>query len=402
LNLEKLLSGKNWKRRLLNYVVLLIAILLTIWFFLGSRKEVTSSPDAGPQAKIQAETPLVRVQKVVQKEITETREYVGRVEAIDSVDLVARVSGYLESIDFEEGHFVKAGDLMFTIEKARFLAEIEARKGTVAQIEANVTEAEKYLRRVQSAKGGSVPEKDIESAQRDVDYNKAQLVSAKANLKLADIDLEYTTVRAPISGRVTKKLYSIGDYVGPSSGTIATIVRFDPIRVVCSMSEVEYLDLMERSGSSPEKIFSPTLRLPNNSMYPFKGLWDFADTAIDPSTGTISLRSRYANPDGLLIPGGYVNVVLAQVKGELLPLVPQAAVSESREGSYVYVVGDNNVVKTRIIKKRSTIGTDWVVEEGIRVGETIVVEGIQKVRHGQTVRIENSKERTNLPTIGKS
>jgi membrane fusion protein (multidrug efflux system) len=379
-----------------------MAILLVIWFFLGSRKEVTSPPDAGPQAKIPAEAPLVRVQKVVQKEITDTREYVGRVEAIDSVDLVARVSGYLESIDFEEGHFVKAEDLMFTIEKARFLAEIEARKGAVAQIEANVAEAEKYLRRVQSAKGGSVPEKDIESAQRDLDYNKAQLVSAKANLKLADIDLDYTTVRAPISGRVTKKRYSIGDYVGPSSGTIATIVRFDPIRVVCSMSEVEYLDLMERSGSSPEKIFSPALRLPNNSMYPFKGQWDFADTAIDPSTGTISLRARYANPDGLLIPGGYVNVILAQVKGELLPLVPQAAVSESREGSYVYVVGNNNIVETRIIKKRSVIGTDWIIEEGIRVGETIVVEGIQKVRNGQTVRTENIKEGTNLPTEGKS
>jgi RND family efflux transporter MFP subunit len=402
LNSEESSSGKNSKVRLLNYAFLLIAILLAIWFFLGSRKEVTSSPEAGPRATIQAEAPLVRVQEVVQREITDTREYVGRVEAIDSVDLVARVSGYLESIDFEEGHHVKAGDLMFTIEKARFRAEIAARRGTVDQIEANLAEAEKYLRRVQSANGGSVPEKDIESAQRDVDYNKAQLISAKANLKLAEIDLEYTTVRAPISGRVTKKHYSIGDYVGPSSGTIATIVRFDPIRVVCSMSEVEYLDLMERSGSSPEKIFSPALRLPNGSLYPLKGKWDFADTAIDPSTGTISLRSRYANPEGILIPGGYVTVILSQVEGELLPLVPQAAVAESREGSYVYVVGDNHVAEMRIIKKRTTIGTDWVVEEGIRVGETIVVEGIQKVRPGQAVKIEDSEKKDHLPTGVKS
>jgi membrane fusion protein (multidrug efflux system) len=386
---------------LLNYAFLLFAILVAIWFFIESRKEVASSPDAGPRARIQAEAPLVRVQKVIQREITDTREYVGRVEAIDSVDLVARVSGYLESIDFEEGNYVKAGDLMFTIEKARFRAEIEARKGSVAQIEANLVEAKKYLRRLQSARAGSVPEKDIESAQRDVDYNRAQLGSAKANLKLAEIDLQYTSVHAPISGRVTRKHYSIGDYVGPSSGTIASIVRYDPIRVVCSMSEVEYLNLMERSGSSPEKIFHPALRLPNGSLYPPKGEWDFADTAIDASTGTISLRSRYANPDGILIPGGYVTVVLSQVKGEWLPLVPQAAVAESREGSYVYVVGDNDVAEMRIIKKRTVIGTDWIVEEGIRVGETVIVQGVQKIRPGQAVEIESGVAKEFPETKGK-
>ena len=402
MNSEEPLSGKIGKVRLLNYAFLLIAMLVAVWFFLESRKEAASSLDTGPRGEFQAEAPLVRVQKVIQKEITDTREYIGRVEAIDSVDLVARVSGYLESIDFEEGHDVKAGDLMFTIEKARFRAEIEARRGTVAQIEANLVEAEKYLRRLQSAKAGSVPEKDIESAQKDVDYNSAQLVSAKANLELAEIDLQYTTVRAPISGRVSRKRYSVGDYVGPNSGTIATIVKFNPIRVVCSMSEVEYLNLMERSGSSPEEIFHPTLRLPNGSQYPDKGKWDFADTAIDASTGTISLRSRYGNPDGLLIPGGYVTVVLSQVKGQMLVLVPQAAVAESREGSYVYVVGDNDVAEMRIIKIRTVIGTDWIVEEGIRVGETIVVEGIQKVRHGQAVKIQNSDEKVNLPTGLKS
>jgi RND family efflux transporter MFP subunit len=381
--------GAAGGKRLLNYAFLLVAILIAFWFILASRKDKTSTPDMGPRSMMQAEAPIVRVQEVVAKDVTGTREYVGRVEAVDSVDLVARVSGYVESIDFVEGRNIKAGDLMFTIEKDRFQAEVEARKGTVLQIEANLVEAEKYLQRLHSAKSGSVPEKDIESAQRDVDYNRAQLVSAKANLKLSEIDLEYATVRAPMSGRVTKKHYSVGDYVGPSSGTIASVIKIDPIRVVCSMSEVEYLNLMERSGSSPEKIFRPALRLPNGNLYPGKGEWAFADPVIDSATGTISLRSRYANPDGMLIPGGYVTVMLSPIKGEVLPLVPQKAVMESREGSYVYVVGKNSIAEMRIIEERSVIGTDWIVEEGLKPGEIVIVEGTQKVRPGQAVKIES-------------
>ena len=386
--------GSSVMKRLVNYAVLLVAIVIALWFFLGEKKDTVSAPDNSPQARMQSEAPQVRVQKITAKEITETKEYIGRVEAVDSVELVARVSGYLESIDFVEGGNVKEGDLMFTIEKDRFKAEIDVRRGTVLQIKANLDEAEKYLKRLQSAKSGSVPEKDIESAQRNVDFNSAQLVSAKANLELAEIDFSYATVRAPVSGRVTKKQYSVGDYISPSSGTIATVIKTDPIRVVCSMSEVEYLNLLERSGSSPEKIFRPTLRFPNGSLHQGDGVWDFADPVIDAGTGTISLRSRYANPDGLLIPGGYVTVILSPVSGEKLPLVPQAAVMEGREGSYVYVVNKDDIVDMRLIKKRTVSGTDWIVDKGIESGETVIVEGIQKVRPGQKVNIMSGTAKT--------
>ena len=380
----------TWMKRSFSYAFLLFAILVAVWFLLESRKEAASAPDETTGARTRPEeAPIVRVQVVREKKITRTREYVGKVEAIDSVDLVARVSGYLTSIDFIEGRLVKAGGLMFTIEKDQYRAEIDSRKGAISQIEANLVEAEKYLRRLKSARRESVPEKDIESAERDVDFYKAQLVSAKAGLDLAELDLSYTTVRAPMTGRVTKKRYSVGDYVGPNSGTITTIIQYDPIRVVCSMSEVEYLDLMEQSGSSPEKIFRPALRLPNGISYSGKGRWDFAGTEIDSSTGTISLRSRYSNPDGLLIPGGYVTVVLSTVKEKTLPLVPQASVVENKEGSYVYIVGKDNRAEMRLIKKGSVSGTDWIVEEGIKAGETVVVEGVQKISPGQRVKISS-------------
>ena len=385
-----------------SYGFLLIAIIVAGWFVLESQKDVTAATQGrGGSGRPEAEIPLVHVQKVEERNITRTVEYIGRVEAIDSVDLVARVSGYLESKHFEEGRFVKAGDIMFTIEKAEYLAEIEERKGSLSQIEANLVQADKYLQRLESAGSGSVPEKDIEMAQRSVDFYQAQLVSAKASLDLAEIDLSYTTVRAPMSGRVTKKNYSVGDYVGLNSGTIATIVKFDPIRVVSSMSEVDYLNLLERTGASPENEFRPELRLPNGSLYSKTGRWDFADTRIDSSTGTISLRSRYSNPDGLLIPGGYVTVLMSSIKDEVLPLVPQVAVSEGRDGSYVFVVGENSLAEMRLIKKRTVLGTDWIVEDGIKAGEIVIVQGIQKVSPGQEVKVSGSSLDMGLTAGGK-
>ncbi|NLD39204.1 MAG: efflux RND transporter periplasmic adaptor subunit [Desulfatiglans sp.] len=375
------------KRRFIRYALLIVIILVVAWFFLHGKKEGSIAPDMGQRPQMRGATPLVIAQEIIAKEISVSQEYIGRIEAVDSVDLVARVSGYLETIDFTEGRNVKAGDLMFTIEKARFKAEIEARRGSVLQIEANLTEAEKYLKRLQTAKAESVPEKDVEAAQKNVSFYSAQLVSAKANLELSEIDLAYATVRTPIAGRVTQKRYSVGDYVGPSSGTIATVVKIDPIRVVCSISEVEYLNLLERSGSSPEKIFKPSLRLPNGTLYKGDGEWDFIDTSIDSSTGTISMRSRFANPDGILIPGGYVTVILTPVRAELVPLVPQPAVMESREGSYVFVVDKENIASMRMIKKRSALGTDWIIDDGIKAGEVVIIEGIQKVQPGQAVNI---------------
>lgn len=204
-----------------------------------------------------------------------------------------------------------------------------------------------------------------------------------------------------MSGRVTKKNYSVGDYVGLNSRTIATIVKFDPIRVVSSMSEVDYLNLLERTGASPENEFRPELWLPNGSLYSKTGRWDFADTRIDSSTGTISLRSRYSNPDGLLIPGGYVTVLMSFIKDEVLPLVPQVAVSEGRDGSYVFVVGENSLAEMRLIKKRTVLGTDWIVEDGIKAGEIVIVQGIQKVSPGQEVKVSGSSLDMGLTAGGK-
>ena len=219
--------------RLFSFGFLIVAIIVAGWFVVESQKDVTAAARNGgggggggrPGASAE-QAPLVQVKKIEASEISTTREYIGRVEAINSVDLVARVSGYLESINFEEGRFVKAGDIMFTIEKAEYLAEIEKQSGAIAQIRANLVQADKYLARLESASRESVPEKDIEMAQRNVDFYQAQLDSAKASLDLAQLELEYTTVRPQCRDVLPRKTIRLVTMWGP--------VR-EPSRQLCSL-----------------------------------------------------------------------------------------------------------------------------------------------------------------------
>ena len=333
--------------------------------------------------------PSVRVETVQPREINPAREYVGRMEAIQSVDLRARVEGFLERVAFQEGSNVKAGDLLFVIEQAPYRARLNEAQAKATQAESAMTRAQQLLQRLQNVRSGGVSATDLEAAESNAQQAVAGLQETKAYLEQAQLNLNYTTVRAPISGRIGRSMYSKGNLVGPTSGALARIVQMDPIRAVYSLSEADYMEARApgaANGGDFKQIFVPQVRMPDGRMHTHPGRLDFIDNQVDPGTGTIAVRAAFENPDGILLPGQYVSVLVSRSEAKQMPVISQSAVLEDRQGRYVFVVDDQNTIQLRRIVTGGTFEGQWVVENGLRKGETIVVQGVQKVTPGQKVQ----------------
>jgi len=331
--------------------------------------------------------PAVTVIHVAEEEVNPPAEYVGRVEAVQAVDLRARVEGFLDEVRFREGAEVREGDVLYVIEQAPYRARVAEARGRAARADAALTSARQYLDRLRTVRPGGVPATDIDTALGVKLQAEAELQEAMAALDRAELDLGYTVVTAPIRGRIGRTAFTRGNLVGPDSGPLARIVQMDPIRVVYSVSESDI--------AGPERIRTPgredcrlvpRLRLPCGEIYGEAGSLDFVDNEVDPDTGTVAVRAAFANPEGLLIPGQYVTVLVSCGEGPRLPVVPQSAVQEDRLGRSVFVVDAEGTVEQRRITTGAAIGTAWAVESGLAPGETVIVQGIQKVTPGQTVR----------------
>jgi membrane fusion protein (multidrug efflux system) len=356
--------------------------LISVFGFTGPAAAASPQGEGG-------RPPMVTVEAVTEQEVNPPSDYVGRVEAIQAVDLRARVEGFIEHVKFKEGGKVKAGDLLYIIEQAPYRAKVNEAAAKVADAEASLTEARQYLKRLQSVRSGGVSATDLEAAVSAELKAHALLQQAKASLEQAELDLGYTIIKAPISGRIGRTTYTKGNLVGPPSQALARIVQLDPIRVVYSVSENDLVnDRLAREGScaqDPENRLVPRILMPDGQMYPVAGRLDFVDNQVDAGTGTIAVRAVFDNRDGILLPGQYVNVLIRCSEGNRLPVVPQSAVQEDREGRYVLIVDAENRVQQRRITTGTAIGTNWPVESGLMTGETIIVQGVQKVSPGQIV-----------------
>jgi membrane fusion protein (multidrug efflux system) len=343
---------------------------------------------AGPQNS--APPPLVTVIRVAEQDINPQTEYVGHVEAVQTADLQARVSGFLEQIQFKEGSDVQAGELLYLVEPAPYRMKVAVNRARVTRAEAVAREAEQRLQRIENVGIGGIPITELETAKATAQKAQADLQEAQALLALAEIDLGYTQISAPISGRIGGTSLSRGNLVGPSSGTLARIVQLDPIRVLFSISENEIQPLQaaqqDALSSSPAGIMRPRLKLADGSLLENLGRIDFVDNRVDPTTGTVAVRALFDNPSGLLLPGQYVRLVVSRARESRLPVVPQAAVLEDREGRYLLLVDGQNQVELRRITTGAAVGPFWAVASGLAAGEQVIVEGLQKVRPGQTVK----------------
>jgi membrane fusion protein, multidrug efflux system len=338
-----------------------------------------------------AERPAVTVVAIQTEDIAENTEFVGRIEAIQRVDVRARVQGFLDEVAFREGQDIKADDLLFTIESEQYDAALTQAKSQQVSAQASLRNAQLTLdRREALYKRQAGTQADRDQALADRDTAAAAVESAKAAVRTAELDLSYTRILSPIAGRIGKANITEGNLVGPDSGVLATVAQLDPIRVVFSVSERDFVTVgQQQQGATSEEInagFVPTLELPNGTTYPEKGRLDFVANEVDPATGTIAVRAIFANADRLLLPGGTVLVRVRPAESRRMPTVPVQAVQENREGKFVLVVGPDNRVEQRPIEADQQVGQSWAVEDGLKAGESVIVEGLQKVRPGAQVQ----------------
>jgi RND family efflux transporter MFP subunit len=363
--------------------------LVLMWVFPKDALSAPAEPGDAPP-------PLVTVAKVTEQDVNPPSEYVGHVQAVQTVDLRARIEGFLEQVKFKEGSDVHAGDLLYVIEKAPYQAKVDADTAIVIQATATHTKARQYLERVRTVRSGGVSQSDIDDAVAEELRARGELEQAKANLKRSQLDLGYTMVKAPITGRIGRTVFTRGNLVNPASGPMARIVQMDPIRVVYSISENDLasinMALKDASNSKKHPILSPRIKLPEGQVLETTGEIDFVDNTVDPETGTIAVWALFNNPDGLLLPGQYVTVLVTRSQPKLMTVVPQSAVLEDHDGHYVLVVNGQNKVSVRRIETGPVVGVNWAVKSGLAINEKIIVQGVQKVQPGQLVKTTFSDE----------
>ena len=332
--------------------------------------------------------PAVSVVAVASRQVTETASFVGRVVAIDKVDVVARVSGFINERNFTEGQQVKTGDLLFRIEPDTYKAAVDQQTANLAKAKATEVNANLQLQRGQDlVRNQNIPQSEVDQRAANAQAAHADVLQAQALLEQAKINLGYTEIRSPIDGRIGPANFTMGNLVSPSSGILATIVSQDPVYVTFQASEADVIEYKHRIAASADKNPHVTIhiKLPDGSMYPHPGRTNLLDVQVQADTDTVLVRAQLPNPEGMLIPGGIVDVIVDRGAPQTSLLIPQSAVQLDQAGRYVMVVGDNKKVEQRRIVAGVEQGRDLVVKEGLKEGELVIVEGIQKVHPGQIV-----------------
>ena len=334
--------------------------------------------------------PAVVVEKVEVQQVSSPERFTARVEAIEAVDIRARVTGFLRSVTFKDGRDVKAGDTLFEIEPDQLEALVASARAQVARAEATRKSAERTLARNRDLFArNTVSQAVLDDAQAAFDVAAADVQVAEATLNTAELNLSYARITAPISGSIGRATFTVGNLVGPDSGSMARIVSLDPVRVAFSVTEGLLVTVrqQEAGGSTIDpNALKLSLRLANGTEYDEPGRIDFIEDEVDPLTGTITARAVFPNSHRILVPGQFVTLYVREKEIPSLPVVPQAAVLQDREGRFVYLLGEGNTVSQRRIDTGARVGNGWAITEGLSGGEQVVVQGIQRLAEGMTVQ----------------
>jgi membrane fusion protein (multidrug efflux system) len=319
------------------------------------------------------------------KPIEQTMDFVGRIEAMNRVEITARIKGYLEAVLFKEGDFVKEGTPLYRIEPGPFEASVKDAEGALLRAKAQQTLGAVQRSRAEElyAKqtGTAVARDQAVAAEQTA---AGQVASAQAALDDAKINLGYTNILSPITGKISRTNVTIGNVVGPDSGPLTVIVSEDPMYVTFPVSQREFLRAQKEGRAVGADNVKIRIRLADGSFYAHDGRMNFVDVTVNKATDTVLLRGTVPNPDADLIDGQLVTVVLPTGSPEERVMVPQAALIADQEGIYVFVVEDGKAVK-KLLKVNGSSGTNAIVTEGLSGGEQVVVEGLQAIRPGVAV-----------------
>ena len=367
-----------------------IAALLILSILAGCGDKIASAQAQGTGAPPPPEVAVVTVQP---ERIAVTTELPGRVEARRVAQVRARVAGIVLKRVYREGSDVKAGDVLYKIDPAPFKAAYSSAQATLAKAEANLAQANLKVQRYRPlVETTAISKQEFDDALTAQKQTAADVAAAKAAVETAHLNLGYATVTSPISGRIGRSLVTEGALVGQGEATpLATVQQLDPIYVTLTQSSADLLRLKQAMASGQLKSVgkdkaSVTLVTDDGRPYPHAGKLLFSDISVEESTGAVTLRAEFPNPDHFLLPGMYARARLEQAVNEQAIMVPQQAVSRSPDGASVMVVGADGKVAPQPVQTGAAQGNKWVITQGLKTGDRVIVEGLQKVKPGATVK----------------
>ena len=378
-----------------NIIVILIVIFALIFV-----RMITTNVSKSNSAKMKKSmgAPTVTVDEVKSAMVRREFDAPARVMAKYRVEILARINGYLTKSYFKEGDFVKAGQLLFEIEPQEYSNAAGFAKGNLENARAQQEYYNKQLARYKELVDNDfVARADYDNVLAQRDAYRAQVQSMENAYRDAQRNLSYTHVKAPVGGRIGIIDVTVGNYVSTSSGPLTTINSSDPMYVTFPLESKDYAEL-NRIDGSPDAKREVEFTFSSGQKYNYKGVQDFYDNRVDESTGTITLRATFPNPDAVLLQGDFGRVKIFSNKEDEMPLVPQTATMENQEGLYVYVMDEENNPKLTYIKTMGQVGTDWVVSDGVKKGDRIITTGMQKVIPGSPVKVvQNAVEDEAVP-----
>ena len=372
------------------------AILLSV--FCGIVSGVFSGCEKAPPT--QRKAPEVTVAAPIEKEVRRYHDFTGNTQATESVDIVARVEGFLEKVHFEDGADVQKGDVLFTIEQDVFQANVEQAQAMLESTIAEQKRAQADLSRVEQAvKTGAVSEQEVDLKRAERDIAKAAVAQAKASLEQANLQLSYTTVSSPITGRISRRYVDVGNLVGSGEKTLLTrVARFVPMYVYSNISETQLIRLLKKSGKADQERRASGAKLyiglADEDGFPHEGIIDYIDNQLDPTTGTIQIRAKLENKERIFYPGMFVRIRIPSPKKTPALLVSEKAIGTDLGGKFVLIVGNDNVVERRYVKLGQLYEDMRVIEESIKSGERYIVKGLQRARPGLPVTPKETGTKT--------